>query len=147
MTIFFTFTQDLQEQLPLQSSPEKLRALSQQQLCALPRRVSYLGGPHCSSRKLQLIFICKALFTQYFCTQYCDKKILQNLTFLATDFYWTTKVSSCKNLVYLVLLFYKSLPWPIDIYGPKNYFLSQYLLIPILWAKMSRVNKALGCDT
>jgi len=42
--------------------------------------------------------------------------------FLATDFYWTTKVSSYKNFVYLVLWFDKSLPWPIDIHGPKIFF-------------------------
>jgi len=53
------------------------------------------------------------------------------MTFLATGFYWTTKVSSYKNLVYPVLSFDKSLPWPIDIHGPeisfyRNTFLSKY---------------------
>jgi len=65
--------------------------------------------------------------------------------FLSTDFYWTTKVSSYKNLVnelmYLVLCFDQSSPWPIDIHGPKIYFITIFF-IAILCAKMSRVNKA-----
>ncbi len=77
------------------------------------------------------------IHTRHFCTQYCDKKILRHWHFLTTDFYWTTKVSFYKNLVYLVLWFDKSLPWPIDIHVPKIFF------IAILSVKMSRVNKAL----
>ncbi len=64
-----------------------------------------------------------------FFTQYCDKKdkkILRHWYFLAIGFYWTNKVSSYKNLVYLALSFDKSIPRPIDIHGPKISFLSQY---------------------
>jgi len=65
----------------------------------------------------------KALFTRDISVhniaikRYCDI-----WHFLATDFYWTTKVSSYQNLVYLVLWFDESLPWPIDIHGPKISF-------------------------
>jgi len=78
-------------------------------------RLSYLGPLH----------------TRHFCSRYCDKEIFQHWHFLATDFYWPTKVRSYKNLVYLVLWFDKSLPWPVDIHGPKISFLSQYLFIAI----------------
>jgi hypothetical protein len=37
--------------------------------------------------------------------------------------------------VYPVLCFDKSLPWPIEIHGQQNIFLSQYLFIAILCAK------------
>jgi len=65
----------------------------------------------------------KALFTRDISAHYyCDKKIKEYYNiwqFLATNFYWPTKVSSYKSV------------WPIDIYGPKislyrNIFLSQY---------------------
>ncbi len=70
--------------------------------------------------------------------RYCD--IWQ---FLATDFYWTTKVSSYQNIVYLVLSFDKSLPWlVIETHGSKLWIYF-YLFISILCAKMSIVYRAL----
>jgi hypothetical protein len=38
------------------------------------------------------------IHSRHFYTQYCDKKILRHLTFLATDSCWTTKVSCYKTL-------------------------------------------------
>ncbi len=37
--------------------------------------------------------------TSHFCTQYCDKKYYDIWQFLATDFYWSTEVSSLKTLL------------------------------------------------
>jgi len=54
-------------------------------------------------------------------------------------FQWPTKVSSEKTY----LDFYKELTLAFRDPWPKNVFLSQYLFIAILCAKMSRVNKAL----
>jgi len=63
--------------------------------------------------------------TRYFCTQYWDKKILW---YLRHRFQCPTKVSSENTyfdlfFVYIPrFIFVKSLPWSIDILGPKKYF-------------------------
>ncbi len=66
--------------------------------------------------------------------RYCDKKII-----LRHMFQWATKISSEKTY----LDFFKELTLAYRDPWLKNIFLSQYLFIAILCAKMSRVNKAL----
>jgi len=54
------------------------------------------------------------------------------------------KASSKRTTNQGTLCFVKSLPWlVIEIHGSKKYFLSQYLFIAILCAKVSRVKNAL----
>ncbi len=75
--------------------------------------------------------------TSYFCKQYCDKKEKRYCDiwqFLATYLYWPTKVSSCQNLVYLVLGFDKSLPWlGIEFYALKISMSFYHFYINIVW--------------
>ncbi len=59
--------------------------------------------------------------TRHFCTHYLDKKIqifCDIRHFLATDFYWLTKVSSLKNFYYILKRAYLA----YNIHGPKIYF-------------------------
>jgi hypothetical protein len=49
--------------------------------------------------------------TRYFCTQYCDKKILQYLIILRHRFLLTNQGKILKTQTYLGLSFVKSLPW------------------------------------
>jgi len=84
--------------------------------------------------RLARLFELGLIHTRHFGTQYCDKKIISSHMFQ-----WPTKVSSEKTY----LDFFKELTLAYRDPWPKNVFLSQYLFIAILCAKMSRVNKAL----
>jgi len=66
--------------------------------------------------------------------RYCHKKIISRHMFQ-----WATKISSEKNIPW----FFKELTLAYRDPWLKNIFLSQYLFITILGAKMSSVNKAL----
>jgi len=70
-------------------------------------------------------------------TQYCDKKDI-----FEPWISMTTKVSYCKNTIYLVLCFVKSLPWLFNINLLTDIKISFYRNIAILCAKMSHVNWA-----
>jgi len=72
-----------------------------------------------------------------------DKKTLQHLTFLATDFYWITKVSSYKKPCLPCIMIWKEHTLAYWHLWPKKYlFYCNIFLSQILWAKMSRVNRA-----
>jgi len=85
---------------------------------------------HKCSRLLRCHF--KGLYTRYFCTQYCYKKILQYLIILFHRFQYPTKVSSEKNVTYHELRAYL---------GQKKPVAQKYLFIAILCAKISSVYK------
>jgi len=98
-------------------------------------------GPHVLV-PISLVSIPTTFYRRIFRTKKSNKKILRWKIILSHMFQWPTKVSS-KNirwfifclytLIYfclytLIYFFVKSLPWPIDIHGPKIYFYGNIFL-------------------